>query len=684
MMNTSQKRDNVQKNSIESENKLEVASDATYFTLRSLKLVVPDADYFNASDVYCVLWHDDQQVTTETQNNNLEPTFDIGWTVGVSSRQETKKVWIAAYDKDSFTKDDYLGHMEINLEDHMNDSYFEASGNLRHAAQPNLDTGTFSLSVEQSKRDDIQQQNQHITLDTIKRSIKEASILSADNRIINSFGKIVTMIGSSHSDYPISAIKAGTIAQAPTPITPQTLLGTTIKVPGPDGALSSIKTTAIKLLVGNLAQTNYTDQWEDKQEAIDKTQALFKNIMPKGRPNGPWTMSQDMTTDKACTELAFDGLGSCLLHRVPGNDEFGKQQPRYEVNLLSMKDQFPLTWGDDDDTKNDTFMHFGANAVFDQNRKLLYIQRDDELSYPNKANWEQFKYFWRCSVVTYVTLVMHAGQTHLGAPNINVIAKENHLDKLHPLQNLLRIITYQTREVNQNIIDLLITKNGITTRSGLPFETACKMVQHGSDTVDVRSFEDKMAQQNGPSDWAYAQDGTSFYHIVDHFVHEFLHIYWQDDNALRNDVQLQAYWSEVITNLPQDAQKMLSPFLSFKGLQQWLTYTMFEVTAIHETVGTIDTMTSDPFFACLAIHKDPMRHTPSPQMITLIYALIVATSGPMPSILSPEWEQVIPSKMLPAWKTFQDKSEALALSIDKRPTPCHNMNPRNFECSVSM
>jgi len=672
----------MEKKSEDSEKKAEVASDITYFTLRSLKLVVPNTDYFNTSDVYCVLWHDDQQVTTETQNNNLEPTFDIGWTVGVSSRQETKKVWIAAYDKDSFTEDDYLGHMEINLEDHMNDSYFEVSGNLRHAAQPNLDTGTFLLGVKQSKHNDIQQQNQHITLDTIKRSIKEASIISADNRIINSFAKLVTLVGGNSDEKPISTIKAGTNAQAPTPITPQTLLGTKIEMPGPNGVLGSARTGAIKFLAQNLSETNYTDQWEDKQEAIDKTQALFKDRMPEGRPDGPWSMSKDMTTDEECSKLAFDGMGSCLLRRVPEPDKYGGLNPRYEVNLLSMQDQFPLTWNDDDDTKNDTFMHFGANAVFDHNRKILCIQRDEQISYPHSSNWEQFKYFWRCSVFTYVTMVTHAGRTHLGAAN--VIAEENHLDKSHPLQNLLRIITHGTREVNQNLADLLITKNGVMRKSGLPFETTCKMVQHGSDTVDVRSFKDQVTQQNGPPEWAYAQDGISFYEIVDNFVHDFLHVYWPDDNALQDDSQLQDYWSEVITRIPQDAKQILSSSLSFKGLQQWLTYTMFQVTAIHENVGTIDVITSDPFFACFAIHKDTSRHTPSPQMLTLLYGLVIATSGPMPKLLSTEWEPVIHEKMLPAWKAFQSKTESLALRIDTRQTPCHNMNPRNFECSVSM
>uniref|UniRef100_A0A7S1TL19 C2 domain-containing protein n=1 Tax=Erythrolobus australicus TaxID=1077150 RepID=A0A7S1TL19_9RHOD len=115
-----------------------------------------NTDFGSLSDPYCRLTVDGQEIAkTHVVDNNLSPVWHTQVRLHLQGQVDPRAVVFnfSLYDKDKFTKDDFLGHYEMTLEEMLSAAAQGTHTYMLERRKHRRDKVTGSLTLEVTARD---------------------------------------------------------------------------------------------------------------------------------------------------------------------------------------------------------------------------------------------------------------------------------------------------------------------------------------------------------------------------------------------------------------------------------------------------------------------------------------------------------------------------------------------------
>eukprot|EP00250_Pteridium_aquilinum_P005211 c15342_g1_i1 orf=435-2912(+) len=162
----------------------------------------------------------------------------------------------------------------------------------------------------------------------------------------------------------------------------------------------------------------------------------------------------------------------------------------------------------------------------------------------------------------YHQLVSHWLRTHACIEPV-VIATRRHLSQMHPLHALLSPHFKDTMHINALARSSLINSGGKIEGHYTPGKycmelssAAYKSWRFDEEALPKDLLKRGMAVEDASAkhglkltieDYPYAVDGMDLWAAIHQWVQDYLVLYYKDDSAVREDVELQRWWTEVET-----------------------------------------------------------------------------------------------------------------------------------------
>ena len=347
---------------------------------------------------------------------------------------------------------------------------------------------------------------------------------------------------------------------------------------------------------------------------------------------------------------------------------------------------------------------YGACAVFnsDHSIKSIYSTALGQTVYPGDPSWDHAKWAWKTSLYITVTAGAHLTHLHWIVSNVTHIACRTCLGKNHPIRRVLKVFTFGTGMVNYNSTMALYPENALMYRIvGLTKDGLIDGFNRFLGEFKYETYPEYIASKRLSPEIERSvpmcTDGVPIWDAYRAFFTSYVDIYFTDDEAVRNDVELMAFWTCM-----DDRGGFGSPWkfglpavVTKIALIELLTYIAFQVTTWHELVGTVNHFRSSPVGLSLSIR--PGKEIMDVRSYLLSMILGGFTSIKNPYIMS-DWRHLF-LKDEHAQETHQlhadlmDVFERLGKDVDSRnalapsplrPRATHIFNPKNLECSVSV
>ncbi|CAK9083607.1 5-methyl-1-naphthoate 3-hydroxylase (Azinomycin biosynthesis protein B1) [Durusdinium trenchii] len=108
---------------------------------------------------------------------------------------------------------------------------------------------------------------------------------------------------------------------------------------------------------------------------------------------------------------------------------------------------------------------FQARVFFEEGYPAMMKLADGTQVGRGDKDWQYWKFVWRCSLITIITLTDHLHYTHFRAGNVLATAVRKTLSPNHPLRRLLSVFTFGTIFVNLQAMHTLIGPRHVLHRS---------------------------------------------------------------------------------------------------------------------------------------------------------------------------------------------------------------------------
>lgn len=375
----------------------------------------------------------------------------------------------------------------------------------------------------------------------------------------------------------------------------------------------------------------------------------------------------DLAADSTQADLAFHGPG--VLYLKPcGEADLGAY-----VSDTSILRSFQMREG---------FEQAGAEAFFDKSKRIVAVRTDKGTFKPGDALWEHAKYVWRCSAMTYMTVVQHLCWTHWIISN-GFTSSCRSLPPNHPVRRVLKVNCFGTAEININSTTALHPEYGFLHKlSGFEYASLSDVFKAGADMYKFQTWPDFVKDHPLSSEdkdkLPFFQDGLRVWKIMETFYSKYVDIYYEDDAAVQADAHLAEYWKFAL--VPQYTKGL--PPLSKSSLAKQLAHSCFHVTAWHEFVGGLMPYVSSPdgmFYGVRMTDPPQLRASRNHYVATL--ALTSATGGRMPGFCA-DWSHLLLDANAFDWHAdFKEALKAMPLTDDSK---FSDFNPHLWESSVSV
>jgi len=393
--------------------------------------------------------------------------------------------------------------------------------------------------------------------------------------------------------------------------------------------------------------------------------------------------------------------GSYLFEDIPGLDTL-KLPFRIALNLLSA---FEV---------REHFGRYGVDMYFNEDGLPVLLQTPTgEYITRGGKQWQYWKFVWRCSLVTGITLIDHLHLTHFRVSNLLARVTRVALPPANPLRRLLSIFTFGAIFVNQQAMFTLVGSNHLLHRA-TPFKhfTALSKVVPGGesgimpDVSDLREIkaliDDAEFEKLPPKLQAapYYSDGRilmaaikkmvlGVYGILDDLVCDANGGFVPDFARVHSEI-----WNETLESryaLPTNIRRGVSCKDAKEVLQLRLMAYIFVVTAYHRQVGNVGDYYRDPSLATMSWKDGETSGRPRQHMIMTYINVFTSTHQPfLREDYTHLFKGMLPDResgMVAVWRAFQKDLADVEAEIDKRnekrEIPNTSMSPKFLECSVA-
>lgn len=444
-------------------------------------------------------------------------------------------------------------------------------------------------------------------------------------------------------------------------------------------------------------------KYNDKKEWL---LSFYNNLKTmNGDPSWP-TQRMDFTTlyrngdhwdDGLESTMAFVGIG---VHRVESvSQEFAGEVLPFAIKLndfnsLAVRPHFGKYGGD---------MYFTAEGLPAglQTSDGKWIKRGEK-------DWQYWKFVWRSSLVTVITLCDHLYLTHFKASNTLARASRVALPPDHSLRRLLSIFTFGAIFVNLQAQFVLVGKDGLLNRA-TPFENFAdlsdvvpQMIQDVAAApgmgaiIDDEVFEKLPAKlQEAP----FYADGRLVFKSMLKLAQRFNKASGQCA-GLKHDIHIQKFIRMLKHQMEESKYKSNFTSLNLAAddttevcaiMDKRLAVYMFMVSAWHSHVGFVGDYYADPDLAGMSWKEGESFSRPRQAMITSIINIFTSTKQPF---LMEDYTHLfkglgadLSAKSTKIWHDFVEDLHQVKKEIDRRNTgrsvPNINMDPAILECSVA-
>jgi len=250
---------------------------------------------------------------------------------------------------------------------------------------------------------------------------------------------------------------------------------------------------------------------------------------------------------------------------------------------------------------------------------------------------------------------------------------------------LLHIHTYRTAFINKTAVTALAAPGGILERLfAFNNETMVKVLEDSFNNFHFKTFPELIKSLNmenvDGNIFPLGQDGMDYWKIVERYVHDYVHLFYNDtDRLITHDAEAVAFWDYLQNNFPNGL-----PELTIPNLITYITQFIHHVSSMHIYAGNDSPYARDPAFAGSIVYDGSLMTTPQYSFTQTM--LIVGTVGKMPQIME-DFSHLLPPKALGIWKVFNAELTDLSKEIDERnktrPWVFNSMNPSQLVTSVA-
>ncbi|CAK8544657.1 unnamed protein product [Lathyrus sativus] len=175
--------------------------------------------------------------------------------------------------------------------------------------------------------------------------------------------------------------------------------------------------------------------------------------------------------------------------------------------------------------------------------------------------WQLAKAYVAVNDSGYHQLISHWLHTHAAIEPF-VISANRQLSVLHPIHKLLHPHFRDTMNINAIARQILINAGGILEATVFPAKYSMEMSSalykdwtFPEQALPVDLIKRGMAVEDSSSphglrllikDYPYAVDGLEIWFAINTWVHDYCSFYYKTDETVKNDVELQSWWKELV------------------------------------------------------------------------------------------------------------------------------------------
>lgn len=396
----------------------------------------------------------------------------------------------------------------------------------------------------------------------------------------------------------------------------------------------------------------------------------------------------DPASDEGLTRQGFYGLASHLVDEVSPHECNVPDGAVFKVDLMTMQG-LEVRPG---------FSRYGAVCYYDESCKPLAIRTAESngLVYPSEGqNWQVAKFAWRCTVVTYVTIVDHLFNGHFNTAAQMLRASREALGENHPIKRVLAPFLMRTAMVNNKAsLSLLSHKSIMHHTSSLTWDSMRRVAEQTYQQGDEwRNFQERV-NEKGPKLQAliengklpFYEDGIDVYLCFYQFFERcFVNLAEED---FVKDMELQDFWQR-LGRYTNSMAKGIWKDLRKEHLIETLANFAFHVTAFHQEVGQISDSIETPLHGGGRIRPGATRV--DKQAFVGSTVIMALTALKVPKLLGSTFDQYWgedEEHLRQSWDQMQRDLKKLSKKIDRRNDmrdfPYRHCHPRNLKCSVAV
>lgn len=418
---------------------------------------------------------------------------------------------------------------------------------------------------------------------------------------------------------------------------------------------------------------DFDDDWSNSDEAKDELALALAPNLPKA--NVSWN---DINSDETFGTFVLQGIGC---HRLRKLELDGEAVFAIQLDHLS---SVPVRQG---------MSQYGGDAYVTTDGQPIKITLYGKDVFPGDDNWEEAKFIFRTSLLIYVTVTDHLGETHYGLSNSLLTSMKRHLGPDHPLRQLMSPFVYRTGVINYNSLTSLSAHGGILERTvGFTKPGLVSLYKNMLSSIKIEDFNDKLNRQGlHPSQLTkqeldrlpFVVDGLDYWRLVRSFIDEA----FDSSEGLKAMVSqdppcqtLQNWWLDFHALFESKPEK-----LTIERLKITLSHLIVYVTAMHSHFGHVAPYLSDPRMMSGRIRKGSTKA--DVQNSYQLNTIATITGLAVPGIVGDFSHMMPDEETKTAMRHFQQGLEKLQMDIDERNKnrkfPFMGFSPREIPCSVS-
>mmetsp|Transcript_29840 Transcript_29840/g.75157 ORF Transcript_29840/g.75157 Transcript_29840/m.75157 type:complete len:1398 (+) Transcript_29840:84-4277(+) len=406
---------------------------------------------------------------------------------------------------------------------------------------------------------------------------------------------------------------------------------------------------------------------------------------------GQLFLKADLWDDGLEQAIAFSSIGT---HRLETTKrDFGGEQLAFVVSLnafasLEVRPGFGRYGGD---------MYFSEAGM-----PVLVVTPDGtEVSHASK-DWQYWKFVWRSSLFSIITLQDHLNTAHYKVANVLATSTRRQLQPDHPARRVLTVFSWGSININYDSMFALSLEGSALSRAmpvkdfGSLAETVPESLPDIMETVRYFANESRWAQlprqlQQAP----FYADGLLLFRALRGLVQGYFDLFrdqWcdQDDDALTDSGLLALEHDLASTLAAANYQGDYTGRKTCTQAAERVTAALYIVTAYHRHVGQVGDVAVDPEVAAFSWREGERSARPMQALITSTIA--AATAVPQPK-LDEDFSHVFEGmhregQARALWAKFREELRGVSQTVRERnaqrTVPYYRADPSIVECSVAI